>query len=252
VSICFSAVRTGRAVASAERCKLPHAQILPDDAFLKAYPAYASTDIIDRLRRSEYARLDRGEHVYLDYTGGGLYAESQLRQHQELLSENVFGNPHSTNPTSLAATELIDGARTHILRFFNADPDEYLAVFTANASGALKLVGESYPFKDGRYLLTFDYHNSVNGIRAFAHARGAEVTYIPIALPDMRLDASTSTSSQAADARSQPVCVPGPVQLLRASSTRSSGSGRPRLAAGVAADAHIRAHKQTGPGRRKT
>jgi selenocysteine lyase/cysteine desulfurase len=28
----------------------------------------------------------------------------------------------------------------------------------------------------------------VNGIREFAHARGADVTYIPIALPDMRVD----------------------------------------------------------------
>ena len=60
-----------------------------------------------------------------------------------------------------------------------------------NASGALKLVGESYPFGPGStYLLTFDNHNSVNGIREFAHARGARVTYIPLALPDMRVDAS--------------------------------------------------------------
>ena len=35
-----------------------------------------------------------------------------------------------------------------MLRFFNADPDEYLAIFTPNASGALKLVGESYPFAE--------------------------------------------------------------------------------------------------------
>ena len=49
-------------------------------------------------------------------------------------------------------------------------------------------MGESYPFPHGRYLLTFDNHNSVNGIREFAHARGAVVTYIPIALPDMRVD----------------------------------------------------------------
>ncbi|HEY5903497.1 MAG TPA: aminotransferase class V-fold PLP-dependent enzyme, partial [Anaerolineales bacterium] len=78
-----------------------------------------------------------------------------------------------------------------ILQFFNADPDEYLAIYTSNASGALKLVGESYPFPGGRYLLTFDNHNSVNGIREFAHVRGAEVTYIPVALPDMRADEAT-------------------------------------------------------------
>jgi selenocysteine lyase/cysteine desulfurase len=164
----------------------------PDfDAFLAAYPAYAGTEVLDRLRQADYGRLDRGEHIYLDYTGGGLYAESQLRQHQQLLAEGVFGNPHSSNPTSQSATELVEGTRAHILRFFDADPEEYLAIFTANASGALKLVGESYPFKDGRYLLTFDNHNSVNGIREFAHARGADVTYIPVELPDMHLDAAS-------------------------------------------------------------
>ena len=159
-------------------------------AFLKAYPAYPTTHLIDDLRATEYARLDIGGHIYLDYTGGGLYAESQLRRHNRLLAEHVFGNPHSSNPTSQAATQLVEHAREYVLKFFNADPAEYLAIFTQNASGALKLVGESYPFPKGRYLLTFDNHNSVNGIREFAHARGAEVTYIPIALPDMRVDAS--------------------------------------------------------------
>ncbi len=159
-------------------------------AFLKSYPSYPTTHIIDDLRATEYARLDAGGHIYLDYTGGGLYAESQLRRHNKLLAEHVFGNPHSSNPTSQAATRLVEHAREYILKFFNADPDEYLAIFTANASGALKLIGESYPFSNGRYLLTFDNHNSVNGIREFAHVRGADVTYIPVALPDMRVDAS--------------------------------------------------------------
>ncbi len=161
-------------------------------AFLHAYPAYPTTHIIDDLRATEYARLDVGEHVYLDYTGGGLYAEAQVQRHHKLLSEHVFGNPHSSNSTSLAATQLVEHAREYVLKFFNADPDEYDVIFTQNASGALKLVGELYPFaKGGHYLLTFDNHNSVNGIREFAHARGAEVTYIPVALPDMRVDASS-------------------------------------------------------------
>jgi selenocysteine lyase/cysteine desulfurase len=157
-------------------------------SFLRAYPAYPTTHIIDDLRSTEYARLDLAGHIYLDYTGGGLYAESQLRRHHKLLVEHVFGNPHSSNPTSQAATQLVEHAREYVLKFFNADPDEYIAIFTLNASGALKLVGESYPFPNGRYLLTFDNHNSVNGIREFAHARGGKVTYIPVALPDMRVD----------------------------------------------------------------
>ncbi|MGD8294073.1 MAG: aminotransferase class V-fold PLP-dependent enzyme, partial [Desulfobacterales bacterium] len=76
-----------------------------------------------------------------------------------------------------------------VLRYFNASAEEYIAVFTANASGALKLVGEAYPFEPGsHFVLSFDNHNSVNGIREFAKARGAQVTYVPLTTPDLRLD----------------------------------------------------------------
>ncbi len=158
-------------------------------AFLRAYPAYSSTTSLDELRAQEYSRLDRLGQVYLDYTGGSLYADYQLRSHQELLCSHVFGNPHSHNPTSLAMTECVERARAYVLEFFNADPDEYVAIFTLNASGALKLVGEAYPFAPGgHYALTFDNHNSVNGIREFARAKGAQVTYIPVDAPDLRLN----------------------------------------------------------------
>jgi len=153
--------------------------------FLEQYPAYAATASIDALPTEDYARLNRGRHVYLDYTGGGIYADLQIQQHHQLLRDHVFGNPHSSNPTSLAATQLVESTRSSILDFFNADPAEYLAIFTANASAALKLVGESYPFSNGRYLLTFDNHNSVNCIREFAHSRGAQVTNIPVPLTNM-------------------------------------------------------------------
>jgi selenocysteine lyase/cysteine desulfurase len=50
-------------------------------------------------------------------------------------------------------------------------------------------VGESYPFNiDSTYLLTYDNHNSVNGIREYALAHGANVTYIPVLPPDMAVD----------------------------------------------------------------
>jgi molybdenum cofactor sulfurtransferase len=161
----------------------------PFDKFIAQFPTYQNTSLIDDLRRSDYAILDDQGHVYLDYTGGGLFAVSQLRAHQALLSAHVFGNPHSYNPTSLQSTELIEKARRFVLEFFNAPADEYVCIFTQNASAALKIVGEAYPFGEGcRYLLTFDNHNSVNGIREYARARGASVTYIPVILPDLRID----------------------------------------------------------------
>ncbi len=158
------------------------------EKFIASYPNYAKTTKLDELRAKDYARLDRLNHVYLDYTGGGLYAESQITKHQEILLNGVYGNPHSTNPSSMAATKLVNSARAYVLEFFNADPAEYEVIFTSNASGALKLVGESYPFdENSRYLLAFDNHNSVNGLREFAHAHGAQVRYLPVELPNLRL-----------------------------------------------------------------
>ena len=159
------------------------------DTFLAAYPAYGGTASLDRLRSADYGRLDQLGHTYLDYTGGGLYALSQVRRHHDLLQARVFGNPHSDNPTSLESLHLVEEARAAVLAFFNAPSAEYDVVFTSNASGALKLVGESFPFgPGGRYLLTYDNHNSVNGVREFARYRGATVTYIPVTPPELRIE----------------------------------------------------------------
>lgn len=135
----------------------------------------------EALRQCEFSRLDAQGQVYLDFTGAGLYAESQVRAHTEFLCRGVFGNPHSRNPTSQAATQLCEAARVRVLEHFNADPELYEVVFTLNASGALKLVGEAYPWEPGgRFLLTADNHNSVNGLREFATAHGADVRYVPL------------------------------------------------------------------------
>lgn len=121
-----------------------HPRQVSEAAFLREHPAYTETASLGRLRQTDFARLDRLGHVYLDYTGGGLYALSQLREHMRLLESGVFGNPHSINPTSAASTELIERARAYVLDFFNASADEYVAIFTPNATGTLRLVGEAY------------------------------------------------------------------------------------------------------------
>jgi len=158
------------------------------DEFLRAQPDFERTALLDALRSSEYRRLDEQEHVYLDYTGGSLYAESQIRDHMALLSTRVLGNPHSASLTSSGMTDLVEQTRRAVLDWFNAAGD-YTAIFTQNATAALKHVGESYPFAPGGHcLLTVDNHNSANGIREFASARGACVTYAPVTVPELRID----------------------------------------------------------------
>jgi molybdenum cofactor sulfurtransferase len=173
--------------ASQERFD-PSGRAEAEAAFLDANPSFRDTAILDQLRATEYARLDAGGDVYLDYTGGSLYADSQVAEHLRLLRDAVYGNPHSVNPTSSAATGLVERARAAVLRYFNAPESEYACVFTPNATGALRIVGEAYPFGPrGRFLATFDNHNSVNGIRQFARAKGAETAYVPLEAPDLRV-----------------------------------------------------------------
>jgi molybdenum cofactor sulfurtransferase len=158
-------------------------------AFLEANPAFRATAAVDELRATEYGRLDASGQVYLDYTGGGLYAASQLAEHVRLMQDTVYGNPHSVNPTSSAATVLVEQARAAVLRYFGAAESEYACIFTPNATGALRLVGEAYPFVvGGHFLALFDNHNSVNGIREFARAKSVETAYVPLHAPDLRVD----------------------------------------------------------------
>jgi selenocysteine lyase/cysteine desulfurase len=165
--------------------------------FLARFPEYAATAAVDRLREEEYAYL--GDHVYLDYTGAGLAAVAQYEAHAARLRSASFGNPHSENPTSARSTELVEQARAAVLRFLNAPPDEYVAIFTANATGACRLVGEAYPFGDGReLLLTVDNHNSVNGIREYARGRGARTRYVPLSVPELRIDQAALVAALAA------------------------------------------------------
>ena len=60
--------------------------------FIHAYPGYENTHSLDDLRLRDYARLESSGQIYLDYTGAGLYAESQVHAHHKLLDEHVFGS----------------------------------------------------------------------------------------------------------------------------------------------------------------
>ncbi len=153
-----------------------------------ATAAYTSTTRIDELRATEYRHLDHDGQVYLDYAGAGVAARAQFVAHHDRLLSGLYANPHSESPSSDAAGSLVESARRTVLRFFRADPAEYEVIFTPNASGACRLVGEAYAF--GRrcpLVLTWDNHNSVNGIREYARAARAPIRYVPPAGPDLRV-----------------------------------------------------------------
>lgn len=140
------------------------------------------------LRATEFGYLDEQGHIYLDHAGAALPARSRLTAHADRITGGCYGNPHSANPASAASAELVERARAAVLRHLRADPAEYAVVFTANATGACRLVGEAFPFTTGsRLALTLDNHNSVNGLREYARAQNASTTYIPFTGRELRI-----------------------------------------------------------------
>jgi len=90
------------------------------------------------------------------------------------MTSNLYGNPHSASTPSALAGHRVDAIREKALRFFNADPEHWDLVFTANATAAIKLVIEclrdngassNTPFWYGYHK---DAHSSVVGARELA------------------------------------------------------------------------------------
>jgi len=146
------------------------------------------TAFFEDLRAREFARLDRNGIVYLDYAASGQHAASQAIAYANLLSETVFGNPHSEHQPSRESMAAIDAARAALLAAVGLSERDHAVCFTANTSAAIKLVAEAWRFGPRRGLvLSQDNHNSVNGIREYARAAGAPVAILPLAA-DLRLD----------------------------------------------------------------
>lgn len=127
----------------------------------------------EALRATEFARI--GDAVYLDHAGATLHSERQLSDVMAQLNGRLYGNPHSQNESSTRASDALRRAREATLRHFNTSAQQYDIIFTANATAALKLVGESFPWSDSsEFAYTVQNHNSVLGIREYAAEHGAQ------------------------------------------------------------------------------
>ncbi|XP_067639765.1 molybdenum cofactor sulfurase 3 isoform X2 [Eurosta solidaginis] len=106
------------------------------------------------------------DNIYLDHAGTTLYPESLIDISSEMLKKHLFCNPHTSKLTG----DLIDQARYRILQHFNTDASEYAVVFVANATAALKIVGECFDFGEnanngGAFYYCQENHTSVLGMR---------------------------------------------------------------------------------------
>ncbi|KAI8821751.1 pyridoxal phosphate-dependent transferase [Fimicolochytrium jonesii] len=152
----------------------PPAQSLLRTSFLATHSAsYNST--IEHLLPTEYPHLH--SHTYLDHAGATPYPSSILTQHTRDLLSFPFSNPHSAGSPSASATqERITAVRGQVLRYLNADPEEYAVVFTKGATDAARIVGEGVDWggAGGEFWYLRESHTSVVGIRSVVEDRGGQ------------------------------------------------------------------------------
>ena len=160
-------------------------------AFLDAHPEYGDTARSTRCARPstggstrEWARLSRL------HRRRACTPIRRSAQHAELLDaarlrQPALGQPQLDRDDGRSSSER--GGRCST--WFNAPAGDYTAVFTPNATGGAEARRRVVSVRaGGRLLLTADNHNSVNGIREFARARGAAVDYAPLTMPELRID----------------------------------------------------------------
>jgi selenocysteine lyase/cysteine desulfurase len=182
---------------------------------------------LEPLRAREFGRLDRTDMAYFDYTGAALYPASLVRRDARRLLTSVRGNPHAESGPSAASTAATERARALTLEFVGADPAVYDVVFTANATGAIRILAESFPFcRNGRLVLSADNHNSVNGLGEAARRAGARVSLVPLAAelrgghPEPWLIAPAAPSLFAFPAQSNFSGVRHPLEWVRLAQSR--------------------------------
>ena len=106
--------------------------------------------------------------------------------------QNVYGNPHSRNPSSQLTTDVIDQVRHRVLEHFHTTAEDYTIIFTSGATGALKLLADSFDWQGkcsgnqchSHLCYLQQNHTSVIGMREVAAANGAHI--IPVLEVDIQ------------------------------------------------------------------
>ncbi|KAJ1969720.1 hypothetical protein IWQ62_000445 [Dispira parvispora] len=99
---------------------------------------------VDRLVTSDFSQ--QLDCVYLDHAGAAIPSQVVIGNFTKHITTGLFGNPHSQNPASQRTAYEIQRARTRILDYLGTDELEYSVIFTTNATAALKLAGEMFPW----------------------------------------------------------------------------------------------------------
>ncbi|OAL03726.1 PLP-dependent transferase [Phaeosphaeriaceae sp. SRC1lsM3a] len=121
------------------------------------------------MRKVEYPML-KGK-AYLDHGGTTLASKSLMKDFTREMETTLLANPHSDASNPSASSLIVAETRLKVLSFFNADPEHFDVVFTANATAAIKLVTECFSGLENGfdYYYHLNCHTSLVGVREVAN-----------------------------------------------------------------------------------
>ena len=108
------------------------------------------TAMFDHLRASEYGRLDAHDHVYLDYTGGGLYAESQVARARRAAAARRCSAILTRQPHLGRDDDARRANAAPLCSIFSTPAIDYTAIFTLNAIGRAEARRRMLSLRAGR------------------------------------------------------------------------------------------------------
>jgi cysteine desulfurase/selenocysteine lyase len=144
---------------------------------------------IGEIRVKEFPNLDKLGRVYLDNGATTQVPKSVIDRMHEYRTSHLRGSNHSENSDEAGEYQArYEEAKEKISRFFGAR--NYHIALTSGTTAASNLLGARFLFEPGDLLLITDMeHNSqVLTVRNYAKKSGADVRYVPVVLPEGRLD----------------------------------------------------------------
>ncbi|MBI2097314.1 MAG: aminotransferase class V-fold PLP-dependent enzyme [Candidatus Vogelbacteria bacterium] len=147
---------------------------------------------IKEIRAKEFPNLDKLGRVYLDNGATTQVPKSVIDRMYVYRTNHLRGSNHSENSDEAREYQVrYEEAKQKISGFFSAS--NYYIALTSGATAASNLLGSRFNFEPGDLLLITDMeHNSqVLTARNYAKKAVADVKYIPVRLPDGRLDLDT-------------------------------------------------------------
>jgi cysteine desulfurase / selenocysteine lyase len=144
---------------------------------------------IVNIRQTDFPLFDKLGRVYLDSTATSQEPQSVKDKMHEYRKTHIRGSNHSRNSAEAReAQERFEETRETLRNFFHAS--NYSIGFTSGTTDGSNWVATRFPFctNDLLIITEMEHNSQILTARNFAESNGVDIAYVPIALPEGKLN----------------------------------------------------------------